>query len=821
MVLRRRSSPSSCVLLALDLGVFHRNAHAVSFKEAATWSFVWVSLALLFNCRLLLVHAPRFPADPRLTALPGLRPPRDGVEAALQFLAGYVVEYSLSVDNIFVFVVVLNYFLIPTKYQHRVLFFGILGALVFRAIFIAIGAALMQYHWVIVLFGVFLVFTGVRMMVAKETGVEPERQRDHPPFRKMMPVTKELHEQNFFVKIDGRKHATPLFIALLFLEMTDIVFAVDSVPAIFALTREPLIVFTSNIFAILGLRNLYFMLREAIDKFHMLKYGLGDRAHLRRLQDDGAEPPLPGRPFPDHAVAGHHRGRDRRSPIVAVPDVPATARRRRRAAGAAPAGPRPRRAPQGRPRQGSGQGGRGEEERLMEKERVSKEITPKGEDYSQWYLDVVLKTELADYGPVKGCMVIRPYGYAVWEHMQADMDRRIKETGHVNAYFPLFIPKSFLEKEKEHVEGFSPECAWVTIGGGRRAGGAAGHPAHFGSDDLLDVREVGPLLARPARAHQPVGQRGALGEGHAARSCARRSSSGRRATPCTRRRRRRRKRPSRCCTCTGASPRRCWPCPSSAGRKSESEKFAGALRTYSIEALMGDGKALQAGTSHNLGQHFATAYGIEFLDKNAEARAALVHVMGHVHAHDRRPDHDPRRRCGTDPAPAGRALPGGDRPHPAAQGRRQRGRPAQGARGRSRRLRAAGVRVHLDDRDTQQPGFKYADWEMRGVPLRLEIGPKDIEKDQCVLVRRDTREKAFVPLAGLAAEVARAAGRRSRTDLLDARADVRGRQHDARRSYDEFKQIMAEKRGFIVAGWCRQPRRARRASRKRRGPPCA
>jgi tellurite resistance protein TerC len=263
------------VLLALDLGVFHRKAHAVSFKEAATWSVVWVTLAMLFLAGFYWFMLGRFPADPRLTALPGFDPHATAREAALQFLAGYVIEYSLSVDNIFVFVVVLNYFLIPTKYQHRVLFFGILGALCFRAVFIAIGAALMQYQWVIVLFGVFLVYTGVRMMIAKETGVEPEQNAIIRQFRKMMPVTKELHEQSFFVRIDGRKHATPLFIALLFLEMTDIVFAVDSVPAIFALTREPLIVFTSNIFAILGLRNLYFMLRGAIDKFYMLKYGLG------------------------------------------------------------------------------------------------------------------------------------------------------------------------------------------------------------------------------------------------------------------------------------------------------------------------------------------------------------------------------------------------------------------------------------------------------------------------------------------------------------------------------------------------------------------
>jgi tellurite resistance protein TerC len=172
-------------------------------------------------------------------------------------------------------VVVLNYFAIPTVLQHRVLFFGILGALVFRAIFIAIGSALLRFEWVIWIFGLFLVYTGARMMVAEEKGVEPEQNAVIRRFRKLVPVTPELRGQAFFLRADGKVHATPLFIALLFLEMTDIVFAVDSVPAIFALTREPLIVFTSNIFAILGLRNLYFMLRGAIDKFHMLRYGLG------------------------------------------------------------------------------------------------------------------------------------------------------------------------------------------------------------------------------------------------------------------------------------------------------------------------------------------------------------------------------------------------------------------------------------------------------------------------------------------------------------------------------------------------------------------
>jgi tellurite resistance protein TerC len=263
------------LLLALDLGVFHRKAHVVSFKEAAGWSVVWVALALLFNFGLYRFMLYRFARDERLLAVPGFDAAQAAWHTALQFLAGYVVEYSLSVDNIFVFVVVLNFFSIPAKYQHRVLFFGILGAVVFRAIFIAIGAALLRFEWVLLLFGVFLVFTGIRMMFATEKGVEPEENAVIQLFRRFVPVTHELQGNHFFVRRERRVHATPLFIALLFLEMTDIVFAVDSVPAIFALTQEPLIVFTSNIFAILGLRNLYFMLRGAIDKFHMLKYGLG------------------------------------------------------------------------------------------------------------------------------------------------------------------------------------------------------------------------------------------------------------------------------------------------------------------------------------------------------------------------------------------------------------------------------------------------------------------------------------------------------------------------------------------------------------------
>jgi tellurite resistance protein TerC len=264
------------LLLVVDLGVFHRNAHAVSMPEALRWSVVWVGLALAFNLGFYLYMRWRFPLDPRLMAVPGFDPAAAAHRAALEFLAGYVVEYSLSVDNIFVFVVVLSYFAVPAEYQHRVLFFGILGALVFRGLFIALGAALLRFEWVVWLFGGFLVVTGARMMLGKDEGpIEPHERLVIRLFRRYVPVTSGFRGSRFFVRDEGRPHATPLFVGLLFLEITDILFAVDSVPAIFGLTREPLVVFTSNIFAILGLRNLYFLLAGAVDKFHLLKYGLG------------------------------------------------------------------------------------------------------------------------------------------------------------------------------------------------------------------------------------------------------------------------------------------------------------------------------------------------------------------------------------------------------------------------------------------------------------------------------------------------------------------------------------------------------------------
>jgi len=262
------------VLLAIDLGVFHRKAHEVSFREASVWTVVWISLALAFAAALYPFAEWRLASDPRLAAVPGFDPNTAAWQTTLEYLTGYIVEKSLSVDNIFIFVVIFGYFAIPKIYQHRVLFYGIVGALVFRAIFIAMGSVLMQYHALIVIFGAFLIFTGVKMMFAPDKGVDPGKNLLIRIFKRFVPVTPELHGQSFFVRIKGVLHATPLFVALLFLEATDVIFAIDSVPAIFALTKEPLIVFTSNVFAILGLRSMYFMLSGAVDKFHLLKYGL-------------------------------------------------------------------------------------------------------------------------------------------------------------------------------------------------------------------------------------------------------------------------------------------------------------------------------------------------------------------------------------------------------------------------------------------------------------------------------------------------------------------------------------------------------------------
>jgi TerC family integral membrane protein len=261
-------------LLGLDLGLLRREAREMGFREAVAWCAAWVGLALLFDAGLYAYAAWRLPLDPRLAAVPGFDGHDAARQVALEFLTGYVVEYSLSIDNVFVFVLVLRYFGVPARYQYRVLFYGILGALVSRAAFIALGAALLQIHWVVWLFGLFLILSGVKLALRSGDAARPERNPVIRAVRRVLRVTSDFRGQRFVVREGGRLWATPLLVALLCLEASDIVFAIDSVPAIFALTREPLIVFTSNIFAILGLRSMYFMLGGAVERFHLLRYGL-------------------------------------------------------------------------------------------------------------------------------------------------------------------------------------------------------------------------------------------------------------------------------------------------------------------------------------------------------------------------------------------------------------------------------------------------------------------------------------------------------------------------------------------------------------------
>jgi tellurite resistance protein TerC len=242
------------IMLALDLGVFHRKSHEVSVKEALTWTFVWVFLALIFNA---IIYYWR------------------GQQQALEFFTGYLVEKALSVDNIFVFIMIFTYFHIPTKYQHKVLFWGIIGALIMRMIFIFTGVALLEkFHFTIYIFGALLLFTGIKMFNHSNSSINPDKNPVLKFFKKLMPVTQTLHEDKFFARIDGRRYATPLFLVLILIETTDLIFAVDSIPAILAITQDQFIVYTSNVFAILGLRSLYFALAGIVHRFWLLSYAL-------------------------------------------------------------------------------------------------------------------------------------------------------------------------------------------------------------------------------------------------------------------------------------------------------------------------------------------------------------------------------------------------------------------------------------------------------------------------------------------------------------------------------------------------------------------
>jgi len=441
-----------------------------------------------------------------------------------------------------------------------------------------------------------------------------------------------------------------------------------------------------------------------------------------------------------------------------------------------------------------GTGGKGTSDR---KDALVTEITPQSEDFSRWYLDVVRRAELADYTEVKGCMAIRPYGYAIWELIQQALDRRFKATGHVNAYFPLFIPASLLMKEKEHVKGFAPQVAWVTRGGDEEL------------TEPLVVRPtseviIGTLYAKwiqswrdlPVLINQWANvvrwekvTRPFLRtteflwqEGHTAHETQEEAQD----------------ETLKILAIYKEFAETELAMPVVDGRKSESEKFAGASRTYSIEALMGDGRALQAGTSHNLGQNFAKAFDIQFQGRDKTLQHVWTTSWGVS-----------TRLIGglimTHGDNSGLILPPRVAPHQVVIVPIPRGNWQETVLPRAREIRdeltARGVRVKLDDRDEYTPGWKFAEWELRGVPLRLEIGPKDLEKSQVMAARRDTREKGAIPFDGLAARVE--ARLEEIQQALFTRALAFREEHTRRVSnYDEFKAAMEGRPGFVIAGWC-------------------
>ena len=424
------------------------------------------------------------------------------------------------------------------------------------------------------------------------------------------------------------------------------------------------------------------------------------------------------------------------------------------------------------------------------------EITPRSQDFSRWYLDVVRRAELADYSPVKGCMVIRPYGYAMWELLQQALDTRIKASGHVNAYFPLFIPNSLLMKEAEHVEGFAPQVAYVTHGGGEELeeklvvrptseaiiGTMYANWVQSWRDLPILINQWANVVRWEKKTYPFLRTTEFLWqEGHTAHETAEEAETETRMILDMY---------AEVCESVLAMP-------VVKGLKTESEKFAGALRTYSIEALMGDGRALQAGTSHNLGQNFAKAFDITFQarDKSVQhvwgtswgVTTRLIGGMIMVHGDD-----------------SGLALPPAIAPYQVVVVPIGRDNWRETVLPRALEIKKAlvdaGVRVTVDERD-ERPGWKFAEWELRGVPLRLEIGPKDIEKSQVVIARRDTREKAGVPMDGLAARVKDMLADVQASMLAKARA-FRDEHTTRVSSYDEFKKIMDGRPGFVIAPWC-------------------
>src|SRR3954469_3495096 len=437
-----------------------------------------------------------------------------------------------------------------------------------------------------------------------------------------------------------------------------------------------------------------------------------------------------------------------------------------------------------------------------------KKLTTRAADFSAWYNEVVLKSELADYSPVKGCMVIRPNGYGIWERMQRQLDDMFKATGHVNAYFPLLIPEAFLHKEAEHVEGFAPEVAVVTHAGGKKLE----EPLIIRptSETIIytmfakwvqNYRDLPRLINQWAnvvrwemrtrlflRTTEFLWQ-----EGHTAHvSEAEAEEEARRMLGVYR------------------DFMEGWVAmPVITGRKTDSERFAGALRTYSCEAMMQDNKALQAGTSHNLGQNFSKAFDLKFQSESGSTEYAwntswgvsTRMVGGLVMTHG----DDTGLRVPPLLAPIELVIV------PIYRTDEDRALVLEAAErirtslGEWDRREPARLRIHIDARDGMKPGAKYYEWELRGIPLRLEIGPRDLAGNQGVLVRRDTKEKRPVSLSVLGEEVSETLSRMQR-DMLAAALDRREANSVRERiSYDRFRQLMDSEGGFVYAGWCGDP----------------
>jgi prolyl-tRNA synthetase len=425
------------------------------------------------------------------------------------------------------------------------------------------------------------------------------------------------------------------------------------------------------------------------------------------------------------------------------------------------------------------------------------EITRQSDDFSRWYLDVVRRAELADYSPVKGCMVIRPYGYAIWELIQQDLDRRFKETGHVNAYFPLFIPESLIMREAEHVEGFAPQVAWVTRGGTEeleeRLVIRPTSEAIIGTmyakwiqswRDLPVLINQWANVVRWEKVTRPFLRTTEFlwQEGHTAHETEPEAQE----------------ETLRMLDVYKRFAEDVLAIPVLDGQKSSSEKFAGAAKTYSIEALMGDGRALQAGTSHNLGQNFSKAFEIQFQGRDKTVQHAWTTswgvstrlIGGVIMAH------------GDD---SGLILPPRVAPYQVVIVPIQRGNWQETVLPKAQAVQAdlvaAGVRVFLDAREAYTPGWKFAEWEMRGVPIRLEIGPKDIEKGQVVLARRDTREKLAAPLDGLAERILSLLDEIQR-GLYTRALNFRAEHTTMAANWEEFLAAMEGRPGFVIARWC-------------------